>query len=261
MSTEITTVSGLRIPVNDNAGTPSRGPKNCPVCGKLGRKVTALTVTSHLRSEFWNKVGEDFWFCWSPSCPILYYDNAHSNYVSKDMREVRSRFGLKETEAPRPICYCLGITQERLFEEVVEKRCCDSFQDVERFTRAGTGKWCLTTNPSGVCCRTYLKDVVGQALKLAHVDARPSLKQVARELDSSREVPMVPTELKIGGMHCESCTTSVAAALEHAGAQDVRVSYPEGKARLLRPKSTPVDRLVEAIEDSGYSASPSQPSQ
>ncbi len=257
MGAEITTVSGIRLAVKDDVGPSRPGPKNCPVCGKQGRKVTALTVTSHLRSEFWDKVAEDFWFCWTSSCPILYYDNAHATYVSKDMREVRSRFGLKETGAPRPICYCLGITQERLLEEVVEKRCCDSFQDVERFTRAGTGKWCLTTNPSGVCCRTYLKDVVEQALKLAHADARPSLKQVARELDSSREVPLVPMELKIGGMHCESCTTSVAAALEHAGAQDVRVSYPEGKARLLRPKSTAVDRLVEAVEDSGYSASES----
>ncbi len=255
----VRTVSGQLLPrgpvLSADAGPGGGVEKRCPVCGKQGRKVTALTVTAHLRSDFWSSLGDGFWFCWTPECPMMYYDNARRVYVSKDPREVRSRFGLKESASPRPICYCLGVTEERLLEEVVEKRCCDSFQDVERFTRAGTGKWCLTTNPSGVCCRVYLKDVVDRALEHAHAQARPSLEQVSRSLETAPEVPAVETELGITGMHCESCTVSVAAALEHAGALEVEVSYSQGRARLLRPKTIPVERLVEAVTDAGYSAS------
>ena len=216
--------------------------------------MTSLTVTAHLCPEHWGHVSEGFWFCWTPSCPILYYDNARGVYVSKDPREVRSRFGLKEEESPRPVCYCLGITMERILDEVVRKGCCDSLEDVERFTRAGTGKWCLTMNPSGVCCRVYLKGVVAQALEAARSKARPAVSEVARNLEDESREPTVPTSLDVGGMDCESCTLAVSAALEHAGARGVRVSFTDGTASFDRPTSTPIGKFIEAVSDAGYSA-------
>ena len=250
----IRTVSGLEFG-QAGSGPLSKFPeKVCPVCGKQGRKVTTLTVTAHLRSEFWGQLGEGFWFCWTPTCPILYYDNPRGVYVSKDPREVRSRFGLKEEAAPRPVCYCLGITMDRILDEVVHKGCCDSLEDVERFTRAGTGKWCLTANPSGVCCRVYLKDVVAQALQAARSKARPAVLELAKTLQDESREPTVPTSLEVGGMDCESCTLAVSAALEHAGAREVRVSFKEGTASFDRPGSTPLAKLIGAVSDAGYSA-------
>ena len=214
--------------------------------------MTALTVTAHLRSEFWSQLGEGFWFCWTPSCPVLYYDNGRAVYISKDSREVRSRFGLKEEGSPRPVCYCLGVTMDRILDEVVHKGCCDSLEDVERYTRAGTGKWCLTTNPSGVCCRVYLKDVVAEALGAARTKARPTVTEVARLLEKEAREPTVSSTLQIEGMDCESCTLAVSAVLEHAGARNVAVSFREGLARFERPRSKPERGFVEALDDAGY---------
>jgi copper chaperone CopZ len=249
----VRTVSGISLNRSPDPGAEQGREKRCPVCGRQGRKVTALTVTAHLLSDYWDRMGDGFWCCWTPSCPILYYDNAREVYVSTDLREVRSRFAPKETTSHRPICYCLGITMDRILDEVVNRRCCDSLEDVERYTRAGTGKWCLITNPSGVCCRVYLKEVVAQAFEVARAGARPAVAQVARALEEADE-GRVSAELRIQGMDCESCTLSVAAALEHAGAREVHVSLQEASARFERPEKTPLSRYVEAVADTGYTA-------
>jgi hypothetical protein len=205
----VRTVSGLEFPGSGKAEGYVDPTKACPVCGLRGRRVIALTVTARLRPEYWSALGDGFWFCGTRECPIFDYDNARRIYVSKDPREVRSWFGLKELEAPRPICYCLGVNAERIFEEVETKGCCDFLEDVERYTRAGTGKWCVTTNPSGVCCRAYLKELVAESLTRASAVARPPVEQVAERLRAD-EVPGVPVELEVGGMDCEACGVAVA---------------------------------------------------
>lgn len=75
-------------------------------------------------------------------------------------------FGPKEKEGLRPICYYLGVLEEHIRYEVLKKGCCDSLEDIVEFTKAGTGKWWLTTNPSGKCCRDYLPGVVGRYLSM-----------------------------------------------------------------------------------------------
>lgn len=247
----ITTVSGLVLARMEPLGTPSEPAKACPVCGRKGRRVIALTLTAHLRPEFWGIAGDGFWFCWTRECPIFYYDNARAIYVSKDPREVRSRFGLKETQAPRPICYCLGVGCERIFEEVEVKGCCDTLADVERYTRAGTGKWCVATNPAGVCCRAYLKDVVAECRVHASKAAQSPMEAVDIRLrEDEGEGTMV--ELKVSGMDCEACGVAVTGLLEHAGGRDVRVSVPDGKAQLDLPRGFNLSKVLEELSDAGY---------
>ena len=247
------TVSGLSFP---RAKAPADGVdprKACPVCGRQGRRVIALTVTAHLRPEFWDVLADGFWFCWTPECPIFYYDNGREVYVAKDLREVRSRFGPKEREAPRPICYCLGVNAERIFDEVEHKGCCDSLDDVERYTRAGTGKWCVTTNPSGVCCRAYLKEVVAESLARASKAARSPVEEVAEKLRQDAR-PGTLVELKVSGMDCEACGIAVAGLLEHAGGRRVRVSVPDARAQVELPDGTLLATLLQELADAGYLA-------
>ncbi len=215
--------------------------------------MIALTVTAHLRAEYWGALGDGFWFSWTPTCPIFYYDNVRKVYISKDSTEVRSRFGLKEREAPRPICYCLGVNAEKIFEEVEQKGCCDSLEDVERYTRAGTGKWCVTTNPSGVCCRAYLKDVVAESLARASGMARSPVQAVADRLRED-ETPGSPTQLAVGGMDCEACGVAVAGLIEHAGGKNVRVSVAAGEAHFDWPRGRGIDELQRDLTDAGYPA-------
>jgi copper chaperone CopZ len=227
--------------------------KVCPVCGQQGRRVTSLTVTVHLRPEFWTSLGDGFWFCWTRECPIFYYDNGRELHVSKDPREVRSRFGLKETEAPRPICYCLGVNAERIFDEVEQKDCCDSLEDVERYTRAGTGKWCVTTNPSGVCCRAYLKDIVAESLARASTKSRRPVQKVADRLEADK-TPGTPTTLKVSGMDCEACGFAVAGLIEHEGGRNVRVSVADGRAQLELPRGAVLSKLLTSLAEAGYAS-------
>lgn len=245
------TVSGLEFPRAENLEAGVDPTKVCPVCGRRGRRVIALTVTAHLRPEYWSALGDGFWFCWTRECPIFYYDNARQLYVSKDSNEVRSRFGLKELEAPRPICYCLGVNAERIFDEVETKGCCDSLEDVERYTRAGSGKWCVTTNPSGVCCRGYLKELVAESLSRASSRSRPPIEKVAERLHED-DAPGTPVELKVGGMDCEACGVAVAGLIEHSGGRQVRVSVPDGRAHLELVSGSDLARLLRELTEAGY---------
>jgi copper chaperone CopZ len=247
----VRTVSGLELPRTEMLEADVDPATACPVCGHRGRRVIALTVTAHLRPEYWSALGDGFWFCWTRECPIFYYDNARRIYVSKEPREVRSRFGLKELEGPRPICYCLGVNAERIFDEVETKGCCDSLEDVERYTRAGTGKWCVTTNPSGVCCRAYLKELVAESLTRASAVARPPVEQVAERLRAD-DIPGVPLELKVGGMDCEACGVAVAGLIEHAGGRQVRVSFPDGRAQLEWATGSDLPKLLRELTEAGY---------
>ena len=249
----VTTVSGLSIPCAEEMRGGGDPGKRCPVCAHQGRRVIALTVTAHLREEFWSTLADGFWFCWTSECPIFYYDNPRRIYVSKDLREVRSRFGLKEKDPPRPICYCLGVNAERIFDEVEHKACCDSLADVERYTRAGTGKWCVTTNPSGVCCRAYLKAIVTESLARASEAARAPVQEVQRELRRD-DAPGVAVELKVGGMDCEACSVAVTGLIEHAGGKRVRVSVSDGRAQLEFPPKANLRPLLEELSDAGYPA-------
>ncbi len=60
--------------------------------------------------------------------------------------------------------------------------------------------------------------------------------------------------LKIEGMHCDGCATTVKTVLEREpGVQMAAVSFAEGQARVLYdPQATVEDSLVAAIEKPGF---------
>jgi len=60
--------------------------------------------------------------------------------------------------------------------------------------------------------------------------------------------------LKIEGMHCDGCATTIKTVLEREpGVQMAAVSFAEGQARVLyEPQATAEDLLVAAIEKPGF---------
>ncbi|GIW26246.1 heavy-metal-associated domain-containing protein [Meiothermus sp.] len=61
------------------------------------------------------------------------------------------------------------------------------------------------------------------------------------------------TELKVEGMSCNNCVRHVTEALKKvAGVERVEVSLQEGRATVSG--SAPVEKLIEAIEEEGYTA-------
>jgi Copper chaperone len=243
---ELLSVTGRSIGSVSRAGVD---PGSCPICGERGVRVLKVTVATHVPERFWSLLSEGFYFCKNPSCEMFYFNNTSKTYFLKD--EVKTRFGLKERDPPRPICYCLQVTEEMIEEEILKKGCCDSLEDVVAFTRAGTGKWCLTTNPSGKCCKEYLPQVVEKYIELAKGTAA---ERAVLSLAAQLRTPALKVDMEVEGMTCEGCEQAVRAAIEALGGSAVSVSYREGKAVALIPAEVTVDELLAALDSMGYRA-------
>ena len=250
----IKSVEGREIPVHENflktaEQNPTAAEKLCPACGRQGVRVLPVTIATHVDAKYWNLISDGYYFSLTPECPVTYYNNSKRIYFLKD--EIKTRFGIKETEPPRPICYCLQVTEEMIADEILNKRCCYSLQDIEAYTKAGTGKWCLTTNPSGKCCREYLGEVVEKYLRMAGDEA---VRKAILNVKESLKEPLKRVELEVKGMTCESCTVAVKAIIENLGGREVSVSLREGKATALIPIHIKPEEVSASVSDSGYVA-------
>lgn len=65
---------------------------------------------------------------------------------------------------------------------------------------------------------------------------------------------MQSLRLKIGGMHCDGCATTIKALLEReAGVRMADVSFKEGSARVLYdPETLTEEAIARLIEKPGY---------
>ncbi len=221
----------------------------CLECGRTGTKVLRVTMGVHIKEEHWPLLGQGFRFCWTPDCDVVYYDNQKGIYFHKG--DVKSRIGIKETAPPRPVCYCMNVTEERIAEEILEKKCCFSLEDIKSYTKAGEGKWCLTTNPTGRCCREYLVAVIDKYLAQASSGMAGELRRMGEHL---KKVENYRVTMKVEGLTCAGCVGSIAAALEEAGAKATEVSLEDGKAVAVVSDKKIADKLIKAVEAAGYKA-------
>ncbi len=64
---------------------------------------------------------------------------------------------------------------------------------------------------------------------------------------------MNTTELKVEGMTCNHCKTSVEKALKSvAGVENAEVNLQAGTAKV--EGNAPMDKLIEAVQEEGYNA-------
>lgn len=226
----------------------------CPACGLKGFTVMKVTVSNHVDPAFWRLLGSEwFWFCPNPACDVVYYNNELGLYFLKE--EVRSRVFHKERDPGRPVCYCLSVTEEMIREEIFVKRCCDSLESIQRFTGAGTGRWCPITNPSGKCCKEYLAGLVDSLVREASGEGlRPRLEEIGRSF--RLEIPSKPQEggaiVLVEGMSCEGCAVAVRAALENSGASVKAVDWRSGLVEISRLGGLKAEDVKSIIEGIGY---------
>jgi copper ion binding protein len=63
------------------------------------------------------------------------------------------------------------------------------------------------------------------------------------------------TTLKVTGMSCEHCVKHVTEALESIeGVKKVKVSLKAGEALIDHAEAVPLDAMLQAVSDAGYSA-------
>lgn len=121
----------------------------CYGCSQIGRPVARQTVVHHVKSEKLFGVSEDEYnFCASPACPIVYYAAFGQTFTVEDMRELVTS---KTSGDVRPLCYCFGFTEGFARQEIAQTGETSIPRLISRFIKE---KLCVCEirNPAGACC-------------------------------------------------------------------------------------------------------------
>jgi mercuric ion transport protein len=121
----------------------------CQQCGRPGKPIDRITVDALLKPELRAGLnGMRYVFCETPDCPVVYFALDGTRFT-KD--QIRVRVGLKETEDPILVCYCFGITERMIREEMERTGRSTASARIRSEVKAGTCR-CEVENPSGRCC-------------------------------------------------------------------------------------------------------------
>ena len=133
----------------------------CHGCGKIGRIVARQTVVHHVKSEKLFGVSEnEYNFCASPACPIVYYAGSGQTFTVEDMRELVTS---KTSGDARPLCYCFGFTEGFARQEIARTGETSVACQVSQFIKE---KLCVCEirNPAGACCLGEVNKTVKRLL-------------------------------------------------------------------------------------------------
>ena len=145
----------------------------CPTAGVAGRRAPTITVRSLVREERAREVdGREWFFCDLPDCVVVYFTH-DGRTLEKNALKVR--VGLKEKDAPRPVCYCFGHTVESIREEIGRTGRSTVAASIKEKVEAGECS-CEVLNPKGTCCLGDVYKVVKEALVPTGVP-RPAVTQ------------------------------------------------------------------------------------
>ncbi len=185
--------------------TWTNDPDVCPACGRKSWNVPQnITLVSHVKEIYWPRIKSltdqyrGFRFCPHLGCPLVYY-HPKIHFVAT-VNDLKTRVSYKVTEPPIPVCYCVGVLAETIREEIVVKQCCDSLEDIKKYTGARTGKWCHITNPSGRCCGPMVDRVIKAAL--AERVAEPLKREALRLAQSIPDNDASPTARTVSDDCC-----------------------------------------------------------
>lgn len=121
----------------------------CPRCGENGKPVKPITLQSLVKPEALTRAGSAAYrFCPSERCDVVYFPESDGPVFTKT--DLTVRVGVKETTAPRHVCYCFNHTVEEIEEQVRLTGRTTVLDDIK--TRMKEACWCETKSPLGSCC-------------------------------------------------------------------------------------------------------------
>ncbi len=135
---------------------------NCPVSGTKGKLVKTITLRSLIKEEQQKRITQGrYRFCDAQGCDVVYFAEDGSHVFTRS--DLKVRVGVKETEAPRPICYCFHHTIEEIFDEIKRTGATTVPDDIaNRLNTEGCD--CVHTNPQGSCCLGVVNALVKEAM-------------------------------------------------------------------------------------------------
>ena len=129
-------------------GNVGGGPAECPRCGRPGRDVPRITVKTMLKPHALKRLSApSHRFCRTPDCPVVYYGRGEA--LERD--ELAVPVFQKEPPGQRTVCYCLGITERDIEEQILRDGRSSAADEVTTLVAADRCV-CEAKNPQGTCC-------------------------------------------------------------------------------------------------------------
>jgi len=120
----------------------------CPVCGKTGRKVRAVTLDNHISKSSRGSFGDSAGFCSNPSCDVVYF-NGDGGLVRRG--ETVLPVTVKDAGDDAYVCYCFGFKRADIRRDLMEKGKTDIPDQIKKGVQEGRCD-CERKNPQGACC-------------------------------------------------------------------------------------------------------------
>lgn len=131
-------------------------PEACPLCGRRGGRVAAITLKALLVSNALRRgIPPKPRFCATPQCSVVYFDSAAGvTFIEADVS--LPVYAKRSEDADVPVCYCFGVSSRAIREEAKHERERSVSEEIKAEVTAGHCA-CEVRNPKGTCC---LGDVV-----------------------------------------------------------------------------------------------------
>ena len=134
---------------------------HCPVSGNRGKMVPVVTLRSLVLPEHLPVVeGREWFFCDLHECDVVYFTEGGRTL---EKGTLKIRVGLKEKDAPRPVCYCFDQTVESIRSEIARTGGSTVAASIKIKVEAGECS-CEVLNPKGTCCLGDVNRVVKEGL-------------------------------------------------------------------------------------------------
>lgn len=158
----------------------------CPICNSKGRIVKSITLVALLNKKVLSQLKhtDQFRFCFSSSCKIVYYNNEMGKTIN--VSDLKVRVGQKETSDDRKICYCFNYTANDLKNEIQTTGNSTIPEQIKEHCRKGEDR-CSETNPQGGCCLGNVAAITKPLLEDKSTMMKTTLEQVVQKkvVDSS----------------------------------------------------------------------------
>lgn len=101
--------------------------------------------------------------CLNKDCDVVYFDSNMDLVIKKDFLKIPIWF--KKEADPKYICYCNQVTENQIFDAVINKGAKD-INDIIKITGAMKNGKCEVNNPLGKCCSPIIKETINKAMKI-----------------------------------------------------------------------------------------------
>lgn len=103
----------------------------------------------HIQSPWkYDLTDSDWYFCAQADCSTVYF---HADGTLLSTKQLRTPVSYKETSPERTLCYCYGVKEKDVLEEISQTGSSSIRKFIQEQTKKGHCN-CEITNPSGQCC-------------------------------------------------------------------------------------------------------------